>query len=251
VRNSSGTAESSTPFRTDELEALGYELWRAPEVEEVDGWRLRFAHGVSGRANSVWPNGAGTLPLGEKIGRAEEWYRERGAPVLFQLTDASQPAGLDDALAERGYQLRSAPVSVETARVDDIIARTHGVADLTQQLESAWLELWAGVRGFSNHEAARAILTDGHVVFARIGDVAVGRGVIVREWLGITAMVTLPEARRRGHAMAIVHALARWAAEHRCTHALIQVEATNAAARKLYAHAGFVPHHEYHYRLLP
>ena len=66
---------SSTRSRTDELEAVAYEFWRAPEVEELDGWRLRFGHGVTGRANSVWPNGDGTLPLGEKIDRAEAWYR--------------------------------------------------------------------------------------------------------------------------------------------------------------------------------
>jgi N-acetylglutamate synthase len=250
VRNSSGTVESSTPFRTEELEAVGYELWRAPEVAEVDGWRLRFAHGVSGRANSVWPNGPGTLPLEEKIRRAEAWYREREAPVLFQLTDAAQPQGLDVALEGRGYGLRSAPVSVETALVDDVVSRTDGNAELTQQLDDAWLELWAGERGFSNYEAARAILTHGHVAFARVGDAAVGRGVIVGEWLGITAMVTLSKARRRGHGRAIVHALARWAAQHGCRHALIQVETTNTPARMLYARAGFVPHHEYHYRLL-
>ena len=63
-------------------------------------------------------------------------------------------------------------------------------------------------------------------------------------------MVTVPDARRRGHARAIVHALARWAAARGCTHTMLQVESTNAPARTLYASAGFVPHHEYHYRKL-
>src|SRR5436305_10510203 len=91
VRSLRATAVSSTRFPTDELEAVAYDFWRAPEVFELDGWRLRFAHGISGRANSVWPNGEGTLPLDEKLGRAEEWYGERGAPVLFQLTEAARP----------------------------------------------------------------------------------------------------------------------------------------------------------------
>ena len=63
-------------------------------------------------------------------------------------------------------------------------------------------------------------------------------------------MVTVPGSRRRGHARAIVHALARWAAAHGCTHAMLQVESTNEPARSLYAAAGFVPHHDYHYRIL-
>ncbi|MFL6013395.1 MAG: hypothetical protein ACJ74P_03775 [Gaiellaceae bacterium] len=80
---------SSTRFPTDELEAVAYDFWRAPEVAELDGWRLRFAHGLTGRANSVWPNGDGTLPLDEKIDRAEAWYRARGLAPLFQLTEAA------------------------------------------------------------------------------------------------------------------------------------------------------------------
>jgi len=240
---------SSTPFRTDELEAVAYDFWRAPEVAELDGWRLRFAHGVTGRANSVWPNGPGTLPLDEKIRRAEEWYRARGLPVLFQLTEAAQPAGLEEALVARGYEPGSA-VSVEVALLDDVLERSGGDAVVTNELDDSWIELWAGTRGFENHDVARAILTRGDAAFARVGEVAVGRGVAVGEWLGITSMATLPEARRRGHARAIVHALARWAASRGCKHAMVQVDRSNDAALTLYASAGYRPHHEYRYRIL-
>jgi GNAT superfamily N-acetyltransferase len=240
---------SSTPFRTDELEAVAYEFWCAPEVAELDGWRLRFAHGISGRANSVWPNGPGRLPLDEKIDRAEEWYRARGVPVLFQLTEAAQPAGLQAALSARGYQPGTS-VAVEVARLADVIERSDGEAAVTDDVDDAWIRLWAGTRGFENHDVARAILTHGDTAFARVGEVAVGRGVAVGEWLGITAMATLPEVRRRGHARAIVHALARWAKTRGCRHAIVQVDTTNVAALTLYARAGFVPHHEYRYRIL-
>ena len=158
ARSSSATAVSSTRSRTDELEAVAYEFWRAPEVEELDGWRLRFGYGITGRANSVWPNGEGTLPLDEKIDRAEAWYRERGLATLFQLTAAARPAGLDAALARRGYELRGAPVSVETASLDDVLARTSGDAELTRHADDAWLELWAGSRGFADLAAARELL---------------------------------------------------------------------------------------------
>jgi GNAT superfamily N-acetyltransferase len=241
---------SSTPSRTDQLEAIAYEFWRPPEVEELDGWRLRFAHGITGRANSVWPNGDGVLPLDEKIERAERWYRERGLAVLFQLTEAARPAGLEQALAARGYEQRNVPVSVEIAPLDEVIARTSGEAEVSEDFDDVWLDLWAGSRGFANRAAARALLLEGDAAFARIGDVAVGRGVAARGWLGITSMVTRPEARRRGHARAIVHALARWARDRGCTDAMLQVESTNEPARALYAAAGFVPHHEYHYRKL-
>jgi GNAT superfamily N-acetyltransferase len=241
---------SSTQFPTDRLEAVAYEFWRAPEVAELDGWRLRFAHGITGRANSVWPNGDGTLPPAEKIERAEAWYRDRGLATLFQLTEAARPAGLEETLAALGYEARGVPVSVEIASLDDVLARTSGDAEVSMEFDDSWLELWAGSRGFANLDAARHLLTAGDAAFASIGSEAVGRGVVSGSWLGITSMVTVPSARRRGRARAIVHALARWAAAQGCTHAMLQVESTNEAARTLYASAGFVPHHDYHYRKL-
>jgi GNAT superfamily N-acetyltransferase len=242
---------SSTRFPTDELEAVAYDFWRAPEVAELDGWRLRFAHGLTGRANSVWPNGDGTLPLDEKIDRAEAWYRARGLAPLFQLTEAARPAGLEETLAARGYEARGVPVSVETAALDDVLVRTRGDAKVSPDLDDAWLELWAGSRGFADFDAVRDLLKAGAAAFASIGREAVGRGVVSGSWLGITSMVTISSARRRGRARAIVHALARWASAQGCTHAMLQVESTNEPARMLYASAGFVPHHEYHYRKLP
>lgn len=250
ARSSRGTVVSSTPFPTDELEAVAYDFWRAPEVVELDGWRLRFAHGISGRANSVWPNGDGMLPLEEKIAHTEKWYRERGAPVLFQLTEAARPEGLEVALAARGYGLRGAPVSVQVGLLGDVLARTGGEADLLGEPDASWVKLWSGMRGFTNLDAARAVLTEGDTVFARVAEVAVGRGAAVGEWLGITAMATLPEARRRGHARAIVHTLARWAIGRGCKRAVVQVDSTNEPALTLYAGAGFAHNHHYHYRRL-
>ena len=241
---------SSTRSRTDELESIGYELWLAPEVGELDGWRLRFAHGVTGRANSVWPNGEGELPLDEKLERAEAWYRARGAPVLFQVTDAARPRELDSILAARGYEVRAAPVSVQIAKLDDVLARTQGDADVDARLDDDWLQLWAGSRGFERDDVARAMLEAGDVAFARVAGAAAGRGVVVGDWLGITSMITAPDARRRGHASAILQALARWGAERGCTRSIIQVDSSNEAALGLYARVGYAAQHEYRYRLL-
>jgi GNAT superfamily N-acetyltransferase len=232
------------------LEVVAYDLWRAPEVEELDGWRLRFAHGLTGRANSVWPCGDGALPLDEKIDLVEEWYRSRRSPVLVQITNAARPVELDTVLARRGYRLRSAPVSVQVAALDEVLERTSGDAEVTEQLIEDWVARWAGSRGSERVDVARALLAAGRSAFASVDDTAVGRGVAVGDWLGITAMATLPEARRRGYGRAILHALAVWGASQGCVRALLQVEHGNRPAEALYASAGFVAHHDYHYRLL-
>jgi GNAT superfamily N-acetyltransferase len=241
---------SSTRSRIEQLEAIAYDVWVAPEVADLDGWRLRFAHGLTGRANSVWPNGEGSLPLDEKLRRAEGWYRTRGVPVLFQLTDAARPRGLEAALAERGYRRNGVSVSVQLANLDDVVARSAGEAAVATTLDEAWLELWAGSRGFEKLDVGRALLEHGDVAFASIDGVAAGRGVAVGEWLGITSMITAPSERRRGHARSILHALARWGAARGCRQAILQVDSSNKPALALYGAAGFAEHHEYRYWIL-
>jgi ribosomal protein S18 acetylase RimI-like enzyme len=61
-------------------------------------------------------------------------------------------------------------------------------------------------------------------------------------------MLTVPEARRRGAARAILAALARWGANRGATRAYLQVEHDNAPARALYEASGFLPAYDYHYR---
>jgi N-acetylglutamate synthase len=239
----------SSTLSPEYLEDVAYDLWCATEVEELDGWRLRFAHSVSGRANSVWPNRDGSLALPEKLERVEAWYAARRVPARFQLTEAARPRELTEALLARGYEWRGAPVSVEVAKVDDVVALSWGDASVSDEVDDAWVELWTGTRGFDRVDIARAILSasPGPTVFARVDDLAVGRGVVLGEWLGITSMATVPEARGRGHGRAIVHALARWGERLGATRALLQVEETNVPARALYSGVGFAANHAYRY----
>jgi GNAT superfamily N-acetyltransferase len=235
------------------LEQVGYDVWRAPEVEELDGWRLRFAHGITGRANSVWPNAdGGTLLLERKIEHAERWYTARGQRTLFQLTAAARPDGLAGALTARGYTRPNSPVCVETAALRDG-AQPRGV-EVREEPSDDWIALWSEGRGFADAALARALLTGspGRTAFARVDDVAVGRGAAVGGgWLGVTSMFTAPHARGRGHGRAILRALVAWARANGCTRGLLQVESTNVPARALYESEGFRAQHEYRYAVAP
>jgi GNAT superfamily N-acetyltransferase len=220
-------------------------------VEPLDGWVLRFAHGVTGRANSVWTaNDGGALRLDAKIEAAECFYERHGARPRFQLTPASVPTGLDDALAARGYRA-AASVLVQTAVVGDVQESDAAVAE---RADAAWLETWLTARGFDREPAlaAAAAIFSPPGAFARVPatgpPLAIGRAVAADGFVGIFAMQTLAEARRRGYARRILHALLRWGARRGASRAYLQVEETNVPARALYDEYGFETSYVYVYR---
>ncbi|MDX6450267.1 MAG: N-acetylglutamate synthase [Gaiellaceae bacterium] len=227
------------------LEDVGYAIWVSPEVEELDGWRLRHARGLTGRANSVFPNAPGALPLEQKIAHVEAWYAARAQPPRFQLTDASLPVGLAEALRGRGYEAAGSPVSVETSELSGGSADAR--VEVREELDHEWIELWTASRGTSELEAARALLTGspGRTAYACIPGAAVGRAVAWGEWLGITSMVTLPDARRRGFARAIVESLIGWGRDAGATRGFLQTD--SPVARALYAQFGWVEQYTYRY----
>ena len=66
------------------LEELSANAWPAAVVQHVGGWRLRWHHGVTTRANSVWPNElTGAMTLDERIAVVEEFYVRHGQPPRF------------------------------------------------------------------------------------------------------------------------------------------------------------------------
>jgi N-acetylglutamate synthase len=235
------------------LEELAANAWPPGLVQHVGGWRLRFSGGAGRRANSVLPNAeAGALGLDERIALAERFYAGRGWPARFQLSPAARPAGLDDALAARGYAVE-ARSEVHVAALADVLTRVDGDGDGPAVLEAPdaeWLAAWPGgtplaadLLGRIGPRAAYALLRrDG-------GPVAVGRAVVERGWVGVFGMATRAEARRTGAATAILGALARWGTAAGADRAYLQVEAGNGPALALYAGAGFRLHHRYLYRV--
>ncbi len=248
------------PRRAFDLERLAFAAWPAERVEHVCGWRVRFHHGVTNRANSVWPvEFADGASLDDAITRVEAFYAARGLPARFQVSPQSEPSGLDAALAERGYRLHLR-TTLRTAEVDRVLTDSPGEelsVETSPQLDEAWFEI-SGRRGRYQGAAAahyRAILLAArerrHFVRAhrRGQTVGVGLGVSDGSWLGIFSMLTLPEARRSGVGRAVLGGLARAAGQAGCERLYLQVEDDNAPALALYAGFGFEPAFSYHYRL--
>jgi arginase len=237
-----------------ELEARAFAAWPAAEVEPLGAWRLRATSGVTRRANSAWAVGdAG--PLEAAIARVEAFYAARDLPAVFQIGPLA-PRGLDAALAARGYGTEGA-VSIQIADLAAIASRTPvGVESRVRaELGDDWFEL-AAHRG--RYARTPEIFRD---LLGRIGaragfalatvdgrTAATGLGVCDGGWLGVFAMATLPELRRRGAATALLDALRRWGEPLGAARAYLQVERDNASARALYAREGFREVYGYHYR---
>lgn len=245
------------------LETLAANAWPATEVQNLDGWRLRFHQGVTRRANSVWPNlTSGAHSLNEQLAQVEQFYRQRQAPPRFQISPAMQPDNLDELLAVRGYQ-SVAPTAVQVAEFSTILNQTPPLQrkpefkiEVAEQFDGEWFNAYAQFEEMAPHElnARRSILEaiqplTGFALL-RIDDTpaAVGLGVVEQAWLGIFCMGTSSAFRRRGAATAILRTLTIWAQLYDARQAYLQVMVDNMAAQAVYARAGFQTLYHYHYR---
>lgn len=231
------------------VEKAAASAWPAVEVEWLGQWRLRASGGYTGRANSVLPLGDPGVPLAEALARAEKFYRVRDLPARMDIP-LPLSARVVPAVVEAGWR-EECEVLVQTLALDRLIAATPPGAEcvLSPTPSPAALAIIAGRRG-PLPEAAMHVLTAvsplafGHRVD---GDrlLAMGRGAITDGHLGLFAVETVEDARRRGLARQIVGALARWAGEAGAHTTYLQVESTNEAAVALYGNLGFRTHHRY------
>lgn len=248
------------------LETLAANAWPAAEMQALAGWQLRFNHGVTRRANSVWPNlTSDELALAARLTAVETFYAQRNLPPRFQISPAAQPAHLDEVLAERGYR-SVARTAVQVAELTTILAampplqkRPEFAIEVAEAFDEEWFTAYAAFETMENHEAdaRRAILQAiqplSGFVLLRIHDApaAVGLGVVEQDWLGIFCMATSMAFRRRGAASAILRTLAIWAQLYEARQAYLQVMDHNTAAQAVYARAGFETLYHYHYREKP
>lgn len=248
-----------------ELDHLADRGWPAVERERLGDWTLRFAGGVTNRANSVLPTGR-VDALGSAIEQAEAAYTRRGLPTVFQVSPATDPA-LPAELAARGYHEHSATAILvaDRARVASAPASPVAIAGAPS---TGWMDLWWSVdgRGDDTRRAvAERILTGVPALYASCSAVAtataiperperpdsVARLALVGAWGGVFAVATRPSARRRGLAGALIGAVAYAAEGHGVENLWLQVMADNIAALALYRGLGFVPASSYSYWTAP
>lgn len=249
--------------RIHQIEACAARAWPAAVDEVLDGWHVRFTHGITRRANSVLPNEAcGQYDLNAKLARVEEFYSRYGLPTRYQISPAARPEDLDRILGERGYQA-DARTCVQVASIVDLTGRaTHkGYERISVGGDPAdeWIETYLRLEGTEGIAAevqrgifGRIAARKGFALLAAAGRSRATTLVVVEsDWAGIFCVAVDPELRRRGAATAVIGAAAEWACARGARHAYLQVMEHNLPARALYAQLGFATLYHYHYREAP
>ena len=228
---------SVVPVRASEIRALEHAAalaWPGTEQTWQDGWLLRAGGGFTSRANSALPlDFSATI---EALPAIIEWYQQRGLPPWL-------------ALPERLLPIRADGVKHTRVMVTDVTATESDPAvTLLTRPDAAWLARY-------ERDVPVEVLTavvDGEVVFASVGDTAVGRGAVTTapdgtRWLGISAVHVGADHRRQGHARRLCVGLLSWGAQHGATRAYVQVLSENTGAIMLYHSLGFRLHHHHRY----
>lgn len=239
------------------IEELTMNAWPALQTVFYDGWVLRFADGYTKRANSISAVYQSSINPDDKIDYCEKKYGAFGLPTIFKLTEESNPPGLDELLAKKGY-----------VKLDETALR---LLDLTQNLfhkpkdvviDNKFNDFW--LQGYFNcsttdlhiQATARKILANirGEVICAvKTLDnnvVGCGFGAIERDYVGIYDIIVDKKYRKQGYGLDIMNGILSEAKRKGIRTSYLQVVVGNAPAENLYSKLGYQEMYRYWYRKL-
>jgi GNAT superfamily N-acetyltransferase len=233
----------------EKLELTCSKAWPPLAEETLGEWRLRWAGGFTGRANSALAVGDAGRPLAGALRAVCDFAHDRGIPPMVQVVRDSPN---ERAIAAAGWVPaigHGAGHEVEVLTAPLVPAPAVPGVTVGDEPGPGWWELT--LRPVEDTPAARQVLTGGKVGYGLAvveGSVAGAvRAALVDDWLHVGRLAVHPAFRRRGLASALMGAVQTWGAEHGADHAVLQVAEGNSGALALYAGLGYAPHHRYRY----
>lgn len=243
------------------VEDAGLNAAQPAEQLQLDGWLLRFSPGKARRARSVNAIAAGRLDLDSKLELCGIHYRRANLPLLFRITPFSLPSDLDEFLHRRGFEafdetrvmtcpLEAAlaapcPRALEPVAIDAVEVAEFAAIVGAMRGSSAWQ-----VQAHDQRLRFSSLRATSIRRIVRVGGepVAAGQAVIEGERAGLYDIVTAPAWRGRGLGRTLTAQLLSDARAGGARTMYLQVDAGNAAARRIYAALGFIDRYVYWYR---
>lgn len=239
------------------VEEAGLNASAPPQQRIVDGWLVRFSPGKAKRARCANAVSAGRLPLEHKLALCRDLFAQEGLPLLVRITPFSEPAGLDERLAEMGMgQLDDTRVMVCTApspKKPPALPSGVTLADLGLE---AFAQTVGALRGSPlaqrlahGHRLVNAPVPFTAQVLRRDSEVlACGQYAVESGLVGLYDVFTTPAFRGQGWAGLLCSLMLAKAVARGAHTAYLQVEGDNHAARAVYSRLGFSDAYGYHYR---
>jgi GNAT superfamily N-acetyltransferase len=239
------------------MEGISAISWLARERKQLGGWLLRANDGVTRRANSVLPLDSPSLEINEAIAVSVDFYQHRKLIPRFQMTPISQPEGLDDILADTGWEY-GLEVAIGVAENKDVLRNPVNIeTGLMFRPDEEWMKAYIAGSGHTDADPQireqLMLRSPMKKVFAmaKIDSTiaSVGIGVRYKEWVGLFNIATIPRFRNQKAGTAVSQVIVAWGKSLGATHSYLQVETRNEPAKKLYDGLGFSNYYTYWYRV--
>lgn len=228
--------------------------WLA-ESEPLGQWTLRAGAGLTGRASSCSAIGDPGRAVPDAAAAIESWSVRHSIPACARVIVGSEP---DLALSAIGWQETRAAAEVLVARLGVFLGTDLASPDVrvTEDLSPDWLSAYDRSNPNQTDPAALRQILAGNPprAFASVGSpghLAIARGHVSGDWLGLASIWVDSAHRRKGLAAAMMRALGHWAARLGARYVYVQIAASDKAALAAYEHLGFARHHTCRYLCPP
>lgn len=239
------------------IEDFSLNAWPSHQIQFYDGWLLRFSYFYTHRTNSVEQIGPSSIPVEEKIDFCEKAYRRWGTPSIFKITPLL-PDNFEQQLIGRGYQVQHTTHVMLLDYSGWTPQEPQVPVFLEHTINDRWISGLFSLKGTTNalHRQIvpsmyRAIPKDtlsASVVNTKGQIIAIGMGILDRDYIGIYAIHVHPRYRGQGLARSICRTLLNAGYRRGLSGAYLQVVEGNLPAKNLYTSLGFQDFYKYWFR---